>query len=41
MFLLNSEELCVYNLLCDGAEILLECFNNYTQALNYIKNNSL
>lgn len=39
MLILNSNELCVYNLLCNGTELLLNCFSNYTNALNYIFSN--
>lgn len=40
MFILNSDELCVYNLLCNSTEILLKCFDTYIEAFNYIKDNS-
>ena len=39
MFVLNSDEICVYQLLCNGTEILIQCFNSIPNAIDYMKNN--
>ena len=37
MFVLNSDEICVYQLLCNGTEILIQCFNSIPKMKVIIK----
>ena len=39
MYIINSGDLCLYNILCNSIEILINCFNNFTDSLDFIRNN--
>lgn len=41
MYILNSEDLCLYNLLCDSSEILIQCFTNFTNAFDFMRQNQI
>ena len=41
MYILNSEDLCLYNLLCDSSEVLIQCFTNFTNALDFMRQNQI
>lgn len=41
MYIFNSEELCLYSLLCNSSEVLIQCFTNFSNALDFMRQNRI